>query len=68
MNIKLFNRIRWHAYHKGSSNNYGEPWSINREENHFNNTIEDIFWFISINHDDPEWENFFRNISSGHTT
>ena len=60
INKDLYKRIKWHANSKSSSNNYGEPWSINKAENHFNTSVEEIFYFISANHDDPKWENFVK--------
>jgi len=61
MNKQLYNRIKWlGGISKGSGNNYGEPWNINREENHFNSSVESHLYFISANHDDPKWESFLK--------
>ena len=62
-NPKLYKRIKWHFGSKSSSNNYGEPWNINKNENHFNKSVEEIFYFISVNHYDLEWFRFVKEMS-----
>ena len=59
-NPKLYKRIKWRFGSKSSSNNYGEPWSVNKEENHFNTSVEEILYFITVNHNDLKWDEFVK--------
>ena len=58
-NKKLYKRIIWLALAKeGSGNNYGKPYNINSKD------LVRHFWFITLNHWDPKWDQFAENVLS----
>lgn len=56
-NKKLYKRIIWLGVAKeGSGNNYGKPYNINSK------VLVRHFWFITMNHWDPKWDQFVENV------
>ena len=56
-NKKLYKRIIWlGVFKEGSGNNYGKPYNINSKD------LLRHFWFITLNHRDPKWEQFAENV------